>query len=161
MVHGQKRLQQRIKNLAEQDSCVIIWMRFCYTNVLLRYEASSCSKRVTFFCWTQIFWRMLANKQLTAAIDFHSMEKKKIFWRILVSKRLMAANDFYSTDKKRLWKSMAIVNCFVYQNDSLYLILCLTEERHSYRFGTSWGWVNNDTIMFWVIAPFKNKMNSG
>ncbi len=44
-----------------------------------------------FFCWRQknIFWRMLVNKQLMVAIDFHCMEQKM------------------------LWKSMATVNCLV------------------------------------------------
>ncbi len=44
-----------------------------------------------------------------------------------------------------------------YQHSSKYLLLGLTEERNSYRFGTTWGWVNNDTILIfgWTI-PLKH-----
>jgi len=28
-----------------------------------------------------------------------------------------------------------------YKHSSKYLLLCSAEERHSYRFGTTWGWV--------------------
>ncbi len=37
-----------------------------------------------------------------------------------------------------------------------YLPLCSAEQRHSYRFGTTWGWVNDDTIFIfeWTI-PLK------
>ncbi len=34
-----------------------------------------------------------------------------------------------------------------------YLSLCSAEQRHSYRFGTTWGWVNDDRIFIfgWTI----------
>ncbi len=40
-----------------------------------------------------------------------------------------------------------------YTLSSKYLHLCSAEQRHSYRFGTIWGWVNDDIIfMFrWTI----------
>ncbi len=41
-----------------------------------------------------------------------------------------------------------------YKLSSKYLPLCLAEQRNSYRFGTTWGWVN-DNFHFWVNYPFK------
>ncbi len=49
------------------------------------------------------------------------------------------------------------VNCAPKQSDyklsSEYLPLCSVEQRHSYRFGTTWGWVNDDRIFIfgWTI----------
>ncbi len=42
---------------------------------------------------------------------------------------------------------------FGYQHSSKYHLLCLTEERNSYRFGATWGWVNDDRIFIfgWVL----------
>jgi len=42
---------------------------------------------------------------------------------------------------------------FSYWHSSKYLRLCSTEERNSYRFGTAWGWVNDDNIFIfgWTI----------
>ncbi len=40
-----------------------------------------------------------------------------------------------------------------YKLSSKYLPLCSAEQTHSYRFGTSWGWVNDDRIFIfgWTI----------
>ncbi len=40
-----------------------------------------------------------------------------------------------------------------YKLSSKYLPLCSAEQRHSYRFGTTWGWVNDDRIFIfgWTI----------
>ncbi len=40
-----------------------------------------------------------------------------------------------------------------YKLSSTYLPLCSAEQRHSYRFGTTWGWVNDDRIFIfgWTI----------
>ncbi len=40
-----------------------------------------------------------------------------------------------------------------YKLSSEYLPLCSAEQRHSYRFGTTWGWVNDDRIFIfgWTI----------
>ncbi len=44
--------------------------------------------------------------------------------------------------------------CFPYSSE--YLPLCSAEQTHSYRFGTTWGRVNDDRIFFlWVNYPFK------
>ncbi len=44
--------------------------------------------------------------------------------------------------------------CFPHSSE--YLPLCSAEQRHSYRFGTTWGWVNDDRIFIfgWTI-PLK------
>ncbi len=41
--------------------------------------------------------------------------------------------------------------CFPHSSE--YLPLCSAEQRHSYRFGTTWGWVNDDRIFIfgWTI----------
>ncbi len=44
-------------------------------------------------------------------------------------------------EKKIIWKSMVF-------------LLCSTEERNSYRLGTTWGWLND--LNFWVNYPFKS-----
>jgi len=35
-------------------------------------------------------------------------------------------------------------------------MLCSTEESKSYRFKTTWGWVNNGNLNFWVKRPFNS-----
>jgi len=50
-------------------------------------------------------------------------------------------------EKKILWKSMAAINClviYILQN----ILFCLTEEKNSYRFGTTWDWewTNDDKM---------------
>ncbi len=39
---------------------------------------------------------------------------------------------------------------FSYKHSSKYLLLSSTEERKSYRFGTTQGWVNDRILHFWV-----------
>ncbi len=52
-----------------------------------------------------------------------------------------------------------------YKLSSEYLPLCSAEQRNSYRFGTTWGWVNDDRIFIfgWIIPlrsalPFTSQM---
>ncbi len=47
-----------------------------------------------------------------------------------------------------------------YKLSSEYLPLCSAEQRHSYRFGTTWGWVNDDRIFIfgWTI-PLNMNLN--
>ncbi len=40
---------------------------------------------------------------------------------------------------------------------SKYLPLCLAEQRHSYRFGNTWGWVNDDMLLKWTIPLMLSK----
>ncbi len=39
-----------------------------------------------------------------------------------------------------------------YKLSSKYLPLCSAEQRHSYRFGTTWGWVNDDRIFIFGLT---------
>jgi len=50
---------------------------------------------------------------------------------------------------------------FGYPYSSKYLILCSAEERNSYRFRTSWGWVNDDRIViFGQTTPLIQSRNN-
>ncbi len=43
---------------------------------------------------------------------------------------------------------------FSYQHSSKYLLLCSTEERKLYKFGTTWGWVNdNRSVILGCTIP--------
>ncbi len=46
-----------------------------------------------------------------------------------------------------------------YKLSSKYLPLCLAEQRHSYRFGTTWGWINDDRIFIfgWTTFTFSRR----
>ncbi len=45
----------------------------------------------------------------------------------------------------------------VWLHSSKYFISCFTEQRKSYRVGTTWGWVNDDrTVIFGWTIHFKN-----
>jgi len=61
-------------------------------------------------------------------------------------------------DKRNLVKNMIIERppAHIFKglvHPKCYLPLCSTEERNSYRFGTTWGWVNDDRIFIfgWTI----------
>ncbi len=86
-------------------------------------------KWISLFCWTQmkIFWRKFVTSLFWGTIDFHS---RKI--------NIMEVNG-------------APELCFPLSSE--YLPLCLAKQRHSYRFGTIWGWVNDDNIFIfgWTI----------
>ncbi len=60
--------------------------------------------------------------------------------------------DFHSRKKNTMEVNGAPeLLCFPHSLE--YLPLCSTEQRHSYRFGTTWGWVNYDRIFIfgWTI----------
>ncbi len=98
---------------------------------------------MSLFCRTQkkIFWRMWETEQFCGTIDFHSI--------------------FFSYMKVNGAPKQP-----GYKLSSEYLPLCLAEQRNSYRFGTTWGWVNDDRIFIfgwtiplslaWVYALLKN-----
>ncbi len=102
-------------------------------NSVIIYSPSSSSKRVwmSLFCWTQrkILWRMWETEQFWCTIDYHS-----IYF------------SYYGSQ----WcpKNSLVTN---------FLPLCSAEQRHSYRFGTTWGWVNDDSIFIfgWIIPLTK------
>ncbi len=75
------------------------------------------------FCWTQrkIFWRMWETGQFWGTIDFH-----------IIYFPTMEVNGAPKQPGYKL--------------SSKYLPLCLPEQRHSYRFGSTRGWVNDDWI---------------
>ncbi len=85
---------------------------------------------MSLFCWTQrkIFWRMWETEQFWGTTDFHSI----FFPTMEVNGALKQPG---------------------YKLSSKYLPLCSAEQRHSYRFGTTWGWVNDDRIFIfgWTI----------
>ncbi len=85
---------------------------------------------MSLFCWTQrkIFWRMWETKQFWGTIDFHS-----IFFPTM---------EVNGAPKQPGYKL-----------SSKYLPLCSAEQRNSNRFGTTWGWVNDDRIFIfgWTI----------
>ncbi len=101
-------------------------------NSVIIYSPSSSSKPVwmSLFCWTQrkIFWRMWETEQFWGTIDFHS-----IFFPTM---------EVNGAPKQPGYKL-----------SSKYLPLCSAEQRHSFRFGTTWGWVNDDSIFIfgWTI----------
>ncbi len=96
------------------------------------YSPSSSSKPVwiSLFCRTQmkIFWRKFVTRLFWGTIDFHSRRKNT-----------MEVNGA----PELLW----------FLHSSEYLPLCSAEQTHSYRFGTTWGWVNDDRIFIfgWTI----------
>ncbi len=74
-------------------------------------------------------------------------------WPILISK---------SWDFSKRWG--VCIYDYIIQNKKnkriLCLILCLTEEINSYRFGTFWGWVNRDRIfIFGWTNPLRTALN--
>ncbi len=79
--------------------------------------------------WTQrkIFWRMRETEQFWGTIDFHS-----IFFPSIEVNDAPKQPDYKLTSK--------------------YLPLC-SEQTHSYRFGSTWGWVNDDRIFIfgWTV----------
>ncbi len=85
---------------------------------------------MSLFCWTQrkIFWRMWETEQFWGTIDFHS-----IFFPTM---------EVNGAPKQPGYKL-----------SSKYLPLCSAEQRNSYRFGTTWGRVNDDRIFIfgWTI----------
>jgi len=46
-----------------------------------------------------------------------------------------------------------------YQHSLKYNLLCSTEERNSYRFGTAWGWGSTDNLILGLTIPLKNNEN--
>ncbi len=87
-------------------------------NSVFIYSPSSSSKPVciSLFCWTHrnIFWRMSGAPLTSIVFVFPTME-------VNVAPKLPG-----------------------YKRSSKYLPLCSAEQRNSYRFGTTWGWVNDD-----------------
>ncbi len=101
-------------------------------NSVIIYSPSSSSKPVwiSLFCQTQtkIFWRKFEPGCFGAPLT--SIVGKKNTMEVNGAPELL---------------------CFPHSSE--YLPLCSAEQRHSYRFGTTWGWVNDDRIFIfgWTI----------
>ncbi len=78
---------------------------------------------------------------------------------MLLIKQLLVTIDFLSIFFSIQGKSMSIINYLVKHTVQKYILLCLTEDRNSYRFGTTWGWVNDNRIKIfgWTI-PLRSKV---
>ncbi len=61
--------------------------------------------------------------------------------------------DFHSRKKINTMEVNGAPELLCFPHSSEYLPLCSAEQRHSYRFGTTWGWVNDDRIFIfgWTI----------
>ncbi len=98
-------------------------------NSVIIYSHSSSSKPVwmSLFCWTtkEDIWRKFVTRLFWGTIEFHSRKKNTM--------EVNGAPELL---------------CFPHSSE--YLPLCSAEQRHSYRFGTTWGWVN-DRIFGWTI----------
>ncbi len=78
--------------------------------------------------------------------------QRKIFWRKFVTRLFWGTIDLHSREKNTMEINGAPeLLCFPHSSE--YLPLCSAEQRHSYRFGTTWGWVNDDRIFIfgWTV----------
>ncbi len=78
--------------------------------------------------------------------------QRKIFWTKFVTRLFWGTIDFHSR-KKNTMEINGAPELLCFPHSSEYLPLCSAEQRHSYRFGTTWGWVNDDRIFIfgWTI----------
>ncbi len=110
-------------------------------NSVIIYSSSSSSKPV----WISLFCRTQRN----------------IFWRKFVTRLFWGTIDFHSREKKNTMEVNGAPELLCFPHSSEYLPLCSAEQRHSYRFGTTWGWVNDDRIYIfgWTI-PLRLRLGS-
>ncbi len=83
---------------------------------------------------------------------FVLLTQRKIFWRTWETEQFWGTIDFHSI----FFPTMEVNGAPEqpgYKLSSKYLPLCSAEQRNSYRFGTTWGWVNDDRIFIfgWTI----------
>ncbi len=73
-------------------------------------------------------------------ISLFCWTQRKIFWRMWEIELFWGTIDFAPKEP-------------AYKLSSKYLSVCSAEQRHSYRFGTTWGWVNHDrnVIFGWTL----------
>ncbi len=78
--------------------------------------------------------------------------QRKIFWRKFVTRLFWGTIDFHSR-KKNTMEVNGDPELLCFTHASEYLPLCSAEQRNSYRFRTTWGWVNDDRIVIfgWTI----------
>ncbi len=101
-------------------------------NSVIIFSPSSSSKPV----WISLFCRT----------------QRKIFWRKFVTRLFWGTIHFHSR-KKNTMEVNGAPELLCFPHSSEYLPLCSAEQRHSYRFGTTWGWENDDRIFIfgWTI----------
>jgi len=56
-------------------------------------------------------------------------------------KQLLAPIALHSMKEKSTMEVNGQQKLFGWENSSKYLLLCSTEQRNSYKFRTTWGWV--------------------
>ncbi len=71
--------------------------------------------------------------------------QRKIFWRKFVIRLFWGTIDLHSR-KRNTMEVNGAPELLCFPHSSEYLPLCSAEQRHSYRFETTWGWVNDDRI---------------
>ncbi len=86
-----------------------------------------------------IYWSSSRSKPVWMCLFW---TQRKIFWRKFVIRLFWDTIDFHSRRK--------ILLCFPHSSE--YLPLC-SEQTHSYRFGSTWGWVNDRIIIFGCTVP--------
>ncbi len=84
--------------------------------------------------------------------SYDCVTQRKMFWRKFVTRLFWGTIDFHSR-KKHTMEVNGAPELLCFPHSSEYLPLCSAEQRHSYRFGTTWGWVNDDRIFIfgWTI----------
>ncbi len=103
--------------------------------VILWIEDSYFGQKQQFKVKNVLMILLLTNTQLFSSHDIN-------WWTLILTS---VSGPIDSIDKKILWMSMGPKTVWL-PTFFKYLILCYREERNSYRFGTTWGWVNDDTI---------------
>ncbi len=98
------------------------------------------------------FCHLLTLRLFQICFSLFFWTQKMTFWRMLVNK--LVPIDFHSIPPPHTVEANGCHQLFGYKRSSEYLHLCSTEERHSYRFGRTWGGVNDDNFHFWVNCSF-------
>ncbi len=79
-------------------------------------------------------------------------KKRKIFWRMLVISQLMVPIDFLSISFPTMEVS---VENQLFGSSTFFKIS--SQERNSYRFGMTWGWVNDYRILIFEVNYLFNQ----
>ncbi len=58
----------------------------------------------------------------------------------------------HTMEKKYTMEVNVYRQLFGYQHSTKYIILCSAEETNSYRFGMTWGWINEHIFIFFITS---------